>query len=471
MKEQNDLFKALNSRKLSRREFIIHSLAAGVSVTGIAAMLASCAPKPTPAPTAKPMTPDGKVSVPAGSKLTMKLRAAFIPQGNEILKAVVLDWGKQNNVPVECDIVSMNDLQTIAATAAETGAGPDIIEINQGSAHLYAEKLADVSDVATDLGNRYGGYYPVAEEACKVGGKWKSVPRFFASHAINYRTDVFEKVAGKELPKTWEDLYQLGVAIKAAGLPPIAFPLGHAVGDGNDFCYSVLWSYGGSDVAADGKTVTIDSAETKAALEYMLKLKKDCMPDDVFSYDDSANNRAFTAGTISCTNNAATIWGNAFNQATKIKIGTEEKTLADLTNHFPYPAGPKGTVLYAEFMSSAIMSYSKNIDAAKALLKFINEQAQIIPWALPNISFVFPPLKAYLDMPIMPWNTNPKLAPFKVYAANAHLPGYPSTNFRAGTDSYAKWLVVDMFASVCSGQKTIEKAIADTKAQLVTIYK
>lgn len=469
MDEQEKMFKSLKSGKMSRREFIIQSLAAGISVVGISSALASCAPQPTP--TAKPADTGSKISVAAGSKLTMKLRAGFITQGNEILKAIVLDWGKKNNVPVECDIVSMNDLQTITATAAETGAGPDIVEINQGSAHLFGEKLADVSDVAKDLAARYGGYYPAAEEACKVNNVWKSLPRFFASHAINYRTDVFQQAGAKEPPKTWEELYTLGKAIKAANLPPIAFPLGHAVGDGNDFCYSVLWSYGGSDVAADGKTVAIDSPETRAALEYMLKLKKDCMPDDVLAYDDSANNRSFAAGTISCTNNAASIWGNAFNQQTKVKVGAEEKMLHELTSHFPYPAGPKGTIIYAEFMSSAIMSYSKNIDAAKALLKYLNEEEQVKPWAVPNLSFVFPPLKAYQEMAIMPWNTNPKLASFKVYPQSAHLPGYPSTNFRGGSDAYAKWLVVDMFASVCSGAATIDKAIATAKAQLQTIYK
>lgn len=468
------LVNSLVSGKLSRREFIVRAVSAGVAVTGIAQVLAACAPateppKPTTAPAAG-TTPSTKVSVASGKKLTMKLRAAFIPQGNEILKAMVFEWGTKNGIPVECDIVSMNDLQTITATASETGAGPDIIEINQGSAHLFAEKLVDVSDVAQDLAARYGGYYPAAEEACKVGGAWKSVPRFFAPHAINYRTDVFEAAGYKVPPKTWEELYQAGKAIKAANLPPIAFPLGHAVGDGNDFCYSVLWSFGASDVAADGKTVKIDSPETRAALEYMKKLKTDCMPAEVLSYDDAANNRSFAAGAISCTNNASTIWGNAFNQATKIKVGTEEKLLHELTSHFAYPAGPAGTVLYAEFMSSAIFSYSPNIEAAKALLKYLNEETQVTPWALPNMGFVFPPLKAYQDKAIMPWNTNPKLEPFKVYAQNAHLPGYPSTNFRGGTDAYAKWLVVDMFASVCLGATPIDKAIATAKEQLVKIY-
>lgn len=463
-----------NRKKLSRREFLrLATLAGGAGV------LAACGVKETPLPpTAAPaeaMPAAAKVSVAPGTKLTMKLRAAFMPQGNEILKAIIQDWGAKNNVPLEVDIVSMNDLQTIAATAAETGAGPDIIEINQGSAHLFAEKLVDVSDVCGDLAGRYGGFYTSAEEACKVGGKWLSVPRFYAPHAISYRTDLFEQAGIKSPPKTWEELYQAGKALQDAGLAPIAFPLGHAVGDGNDFNYSVLWSHGASDVAADGKTVTINSKETRAALEFMQKLFS-VMPPDVLSYDDAANNRAFLSGSISATNNASTIWATARNQGTQIVTGKDadgkevKKNLHELTDHFVYPAGPAGQVTYAEFMSSAIFAYSPNAAAAKALLTYINEVEQVSPWANPNLGFVFPPLKGQKDNLLMPWNTTPKLAPFKEYAASSHLPGYPSTNFRSGTEAYAKWIVVDMFANVCGGIKTIDEAIAEAEAQLKSIY-
>lgn len=460
----------LKNSNISRRDFIKLALTAGVSATGVANVLAGCTPKPTPAPAAVATEETVKKALSVEGKLTMKLRAAFMPQGNEILKVIVQDWGAKNNIPVEVDIVSMNDLQTIAATAAETGAGPDIIEINQGSAHLFAEKLVDVSDICNDLGGRYGGWYTAAEEACNVDGKWLSVPRFFAPHAISYRIDLFEQVGATKPPETWEELYQVGKALVDAGLAPIAFPLGHAVGDGNDFCYSVLWSHGASDVAEDGKTVTIDSPETRAALEYIKKLAS-VMPPDTLSYDDASNNRSFLAGSISATNNASTIWGAARNQGTKIKVGEEDKNLHELTDHFVYPAGPAGRVTYAEFMSSAIFSYSKNVEAAKALLTYLNEREQLTPWVNPNLSFVFPPLKGLKNDILMPWNTTPKLAPFKDYADTSHLPGYPSTNFRGGTDAYAKWVVVDMFASVAGGSATIDEAIATAAALLADSYK
>ncbi len=458
------------SNRFSRREFLRLSALTGASLTA-AGYLAGCV-APTAAPAA-PAASSGATSgaaYPPGTKLAMKLRASFIPQSNDILSATIKAWGEANGVETEVDIVSMNDLQTIAATAAETGAGPDIIELNQASAHLFAEELVDLTDVADDLGDRYGGWYDAAVEGCKVGESWMGLPRFFAAHAINYRPDITAQVGMTDVPDTWEGILEVGRELKTAGLPPIAFPLGRAVGDGNDFVYSVLWSYGASDVGEDGTTVTIDSPETRDALTFMKALFDEAMPPDVLSYDDASNNRAFNAGAISMTNNAASIYANAVNQGILVQVDGADVRLADVMDHFEYPGGPAGRRTYAEFMAQAVFSYSPNQEAAKALLTFLNEEGQLGPWAAPAYSFIFPALRQYKDAPLMPWNTNPKLEPFKNYAEDSHLPGYPSTNFRGGTEAYAKWLVMDMFANYASGAKEMEDVIAETAEQLQSIY-
>ena len=262
MNEQEKLVKRLNEGRMSRRDFIKYATAAGVSASAMIAALAACSPQQAAqvAPTVAAVAPTVAAAAAAAAtvvsepvaaplsvegKLTMKLRASFIPQVNEILQAQIEQWGAENNVPVEVDIVSMNDIQTLTATAAETGAGPDIIELNQASAHTFSEALVDMTAEAEDIGNRYGGWFDSAVEASVVGDKWMAMPRYYAAHAINYRTDIFEQI-GASIPRTWEEVYEIGKELRAAGLPEVAFPLGHAVGDGNDFNYSVLWSYGAS---------------------------------------------------------------------------------------------------------------------------------------------------------------------------------------------------------------------------------
>ncbi|GAB4556718.1 MAG: hypothetical protein Kow0047_00480 [Anaerolineae bacterium] len=251
-----------------------------------------------------------------------------------------------------------------------------------------------------------------------------------------------------------------GRKLKSEGLPPIGFPVSHAVGDGNDFCYSILWSFGGKEVEEDGKTVAIESEETRAALEFVKTLFTEAMPEDVLSWDDASNNRAFLAGEISATNNAASIWVVAKNAA---------PDMYPLIDHAQYPAGPAGRVTYGEMMSQGIFSYSKNIDAAKALIKYLNEKDQLAPWAQAGYSFNYPLLKMYEDLVIMPWNTQPKLSAFKGIAGTSHLPGYPSSNGRAAAEAYAKWIIVDMFAKVCTGT-SVDEAMAWAADQLRQIY-
>jgi ABC-type glycerol-3-phosphate transport system substrate-binding protein len=84
--------------------------------------------------------------------------------------------------------------------------------------------------------------------------------------------------------------------------------LGHAFGDANAFWYPYLWSWGGKEVEADGKTVVLNSKETIESVKFAVGLWKDACDESALAWDDSGNNRAFLAGTISATNNDASIY-------------------------------------------------------------------------------------------------------------------------------------------------------------------
>ena len=66
----------------------------------------------------------------------------------------------------------------------------------------------------------------------------------------------------------------------------------------------VLWR---CEVAADGKTVVINSDETARAVDFCRKFFKDTMLDDCLGWTDVSNNKAWMADQISCTNNAESI--------------------------------------------------------------------------------------------------------------------------------------------------------------------
>ena len=468
------LIKRLQDGRMTRREFIVAAAAAGVSLSGIAGILASCAPTPTA--TAVPVAPKpaGTAAPPqpvVTDKLRMKLRSSFITEGNEVLKVVAQQWGKENGVSVEVDLAGMGDLQTIAGTAAETGAGPDIVEVFVNTPHVYAEKLEDMSDVANELGAKFGGWYDLAKEACvPASGKWIGLPRFYAAHCIVYRADLFKQVGHDKPAETWDELLAIGKKLKEKKLPPLGFALAHAVGDGSNFVYSMLWSFGGREVDKDGKTVVINSAETAKAIDFVRTLFQETMTPAVLQWTDAENNRAFVSGEVAVTNNASSIWWQARNVQSIVGAPKNAVDLFNGTQHALYPAGPAGRLLFTEMMSSIVFSYSKNVDAAKAFLRYLNDRPQMDPWVQANLTFCTPLLKGYEELPLMPWNSIPPLRPFKAAAQYGHLPGYPSTNGRAAGEAFNKWIVHDMFAKACTGTST-KDAIVWAEEQLKKIYK
>jgi ABC-type glycerol-3-phosphate transport system substrate-binding protein len=52
----------------------------------------------------------------------------------------------------------------------------------------------------------------------------------------------------------------------------------------NTTLLSILWSYGGSSVAKDGETVTINSPETREAMEFVKRLYTEAMDPEVYTH-------------------------------------------------------------------------------------------------------------------------------------------------------------------------------------------
>ena len=69
----------------------------------------------------------------------------------------------------------------------------------------------------------------------------------------------------------WHDA---GKKLKAKGRP-IGQTLGHTFGDAPGFWYPYLWSWGGKEVEADGKTVALNTKETVESVKFAISLWND----------------------------------------------------------------------------------------------------------------------------------------------------------------------------------------------------
>src|SRR5690349_14969762 len=62
-------------------------------------------------------------------------------------------------VAVQVESVSLEDLTPKASMSANIGAGPDLVMGSYGQPQLYPDKCLDLTELATYLGEKYGGWY------------------------------------------------------------------------------------------------------------------------------------------------------------------------------------------------------------------------------------------------------------------------------------------------------------------------
>jgi multiple sugar transport system substrate-binding protein len=112
---------------------------------------------------------------------------------------------------------------------------------------------------------------------------------------IVYRKSWFAEQGADRLPATWEEYRAVGKKLKAAG-HPIGQTLGHTFGDAPGFTYPYLWSWGGNEVEADGKTVVLNSKQSIDSVKFMTDFWKEALDEGGLAWDDPTNNAPSSQG-------------------------------------------------------------------------------------------------------------------------------------------------------------------------------
>jgi len=401
----------------------------------------------------------GAPSFPKGTKLQL-LKASIFPGKleDDETKRLAEVFKKESGVEISIESLPPNDLQARTSTHIELRTGPDIILMIHNWPHLYEDGLVDVSDVAEELGARYGGYYPDVKAHSFVKGKWRAVPYNILPNAFSYRTDWFNEIGVKKFPGTWDELRRVGKQLKAKGRP-LGQALGHSFADPNTFVYPMLWSFGGKELEADGKTVAIDSKETVAALEFMAGLWKDAFDEGGLAWDDTSNNRAYLGGQLSATSNGASI---------VIVAKREFPEVAKNTWQAPNPAGPKGRFHFNTTVEAAILKSSKNVDVAKAFIRWIMDRPQYTQWMNAVVGYYTGPTRAWEKHQI--WEKEPVMAAVRDAAMHGQVPGFAGPSSRAASEAISKYIVLDMFAKAVAGENP-KKITQWAASELRQVYK
>ena len=402
-----------------------------------------------------------------GTKLHLVRWVDFIPESDVELKRQMPQASKALGAEVVLETINANDLQPRITAAIQSGSGADIFMFQYNWAHLYANAVVDVSDIAKELAKAEGGFYEIFPPADQVRGKWLALPHAIVGNAVAYRKSWFKEVGADHFPKTWDELRKVGAALKKKG-HPYGQTLGHTFGDAPTFTYPMLWSYGGSETDTSGKKVVINSqGSVESSVKFMQAFWKDACDEGGLAWDDTNNNRAFHAGDICATLNGASIYIVAKRQKDKIKDEKGEPMWQDI-DHAPLPAGPAGGFLLFLNHSHAVMKYSKNQKLAKDLLRWLHKKENYERWFVTQEGYSAGATKVWENNPMWSRLDEP-LKMFRTAARNTRLFGYAGPTTAKATEVFTKYIITDMYAKGVQGMKA-EDAVRWAEGELKKIY-
>ena len=382
----------------------------------------------------------------------------FIKEADELMKGPFTEeFKKASGIDLKYETINGNDLPARATAAVESGTGPDVFQFQWNQPHLFATGLEDHNKLAEELG--VDADYQYLKDAANVQGVYRGIPFVGVGNANAYRKDYFEQ-AGVKPPNTWDEYLAAGKKLKKMG-KPVGQTLGHTFGDAPTFVYPLLWSFGGREVDEQGK-VAIDSKETRAACEYLKEFWNGACDEQGLAWDDSSNNRAFFAETISATLNGASIYFVARNSPDKAPPG-----LADKIGHFLNPEGPAGRYHDILAFHHSIAAYSKNKDEAKEFIKFVMDKTNYEKYILVQKGYGLGATPDWENHPF--WKEDPAVEPYRLNAKYGRNFGWPGPYNRKASEVQAKYIIVDLFARVAKGD-SVESSVKATAQELKNVY-
>jgi multiple sugar transport system substrate-binding protein len=210
--------------------------------------------------------------------------------------------------------------------------------------------------------------------------------------------------------------------------------------------------------------VIINSPETIEALKYGKALYDTFIPGTA-SWLDPANNKAFLAGEVGLTANGISVY-----YAAKNSEDAAVKAMAEDIFHARLPIGPVGRPTERCLMvNSMVFNHTEYPNAAKEYLRFMMEREQYEPWLTASIGYWGHPLQAYDHADI--WTADPKHEVYKHVIADALWDGYKGSLGEASAAVLADFVVVQMVASVATGQATPEEAAQEAERRAKRYYR
>ncbi|HEX8967268.1 MAG TPA: extracellular solute-binding protein, partial [Chloroflexota bacterium] len=442
--------------------------------TAPAPTTAGAAAKPTaaaaattaPAAAAKPTTA-AAVSQNLGGDLNILQWNHFVPAYDTWFDGWAKDWGTKHKVNVTVDHIANLDLPARLAAESAARTGHDIIQFQaQVQTYRYEKQLADVSDLVNFAIEKYGQPVSLAKGTSFINNVWRAVPDFYIVIAPLVRDDLMQTIGSPDL-KTWDDVRQACMKLKAQGNNPAGLAISHC-NDANHNWRGIMWTFGASEVKEDGKTLNVDTKEFREFLDFAKAFHNDANTPEVFAWDDTSDNRFLGSGQASYIHDAISSLRSI--QPPPTKPDEAAQKLFDSISIRAPMAGPSGQHDMPDVTLYAIWEFAKNQEAAKAFLhdyldNWKEAMTQSTGYNMPFFENLF-----QKPMPVI--GDEAKLQILQDYKGDQvlHTFGYPGPPNAAAQEVLANFHIPDLVGIYVRGNTSLDDTIKEATNRLKPIY-
>ena len=396
----------------------------------------------------------------ADKKLVFWDKSEYVAAYNDMMKAKLDEFAEANGVDVEYVIVPSGDIKQKLAAAIESGNQPDLImgDNTLVAEYINSDQLAEVDDVLENI-----DFKENALRYATFNDKNYLVPLAFTAPGMYIRKDNWEE-KGLDMPTTWEELKEDAEKINDPenGFYALGLPLGASGGgDAESFVRTVILDFGGRLVDENGKVV-VNSPETLAAMEYIASLYEEGLcPPDATTWDDSANNSAWMAGTVGMVCNSGSI------------ISSMEQENPDLlanTQIIQYPAVSADDTSYTLGGANVfgIFETGANTDVAKEFVSYYFSDTDYYNQMVEAMGAMWQPVvNGYDDTDF--WNAEDHIGWLK-NSENLVLTTYPAPTTGEAATSFTNQACVKAMQQIVVNGVDPQEALDSLEQSLIELY-
>ena len=398
--------------------------------------------------------------------LKILLWSHFVPAHDTWFDPFVKAWGDKVGVNVIVDHVNTAEVTGRLASEIQSGSGHDLVQ-HISTLSQFEPGVMDLKDVSEEASKRWGQQLELCAKSSMNPntGKYYAYAPGWVPDPGNFRSSLWSDIGMPAGPKTWDELLQGGSQIKSKKGIQMGIGMSQEI-DSNMVGRSLLWSFGGSVQDASEKVV-LNSAETIQAVEFMSKLFKETMTDEVFSWNAASNNQGLIAGKLSFIINSISAWRTAQDA---------NPAVADDVLFTPALTGPAGQFAAQHVMYNWIVpSFAKNVDAAKEFLLHYTANMAAVSYASKLYDWsawdsLTPQMKGWMEND--PFGAKPanKLAAFADSVDWSVNIGHPGPANTAIGEIFGTFIIPNMFARVAQGQQSAKDSVAQAHQQCEQVF-